>query len=321
MNIPGKAILGKVERTVNSVRVPLTRERLGFASLFKRTLEQMNKDQLSAFAGSLTYSIVFAIFPFLAFLTSMLGLFGERDFVNDILQQVRPALPETGFLFLKERVTALVTSKENVKFGWGALISILLSLYGVSGAFRAIMNAMNVMYDVEEKRPIWRRYLISIGIALGAILLLVTAAVLVIFGPVIGGAIAGYVGLSQVFEIAWNLLRWPILIFFALLAFALVYYFAPDVEQTFKFLTPGSFIALLLWLVFTGIFSFYVRTASFDDYGAVAGIIVLMLYIYWSSFILLLGAEMNQIIEAHVPEGKDPGEKALDKSQVSQATA
>ncbi len=314
-------LVRKLEATVNEVRVPLTRNRLGFASLFKRTFEQMNKDQVSAFAGSLTYSIVFAIFPFLAFLTSMLGLFGSQDFVNSILEQVRPALPATGYAFLAARAKELVVSQEGAKFGLGALASILVSLYGASGAFRAIMNAMNVMYNVEEGRPIWKRYLLSIGLALSVVVLLVTAVVLVVAGPVIGGAFADAVGLGQVFQIAWNLLRWPILIAFVLLAFALVYYFAPDVEQTFKFLTPGSFIALLLWLLFTGLFSLYVRTADFGAYGAVAGIVVLMLYIYWSSFILLLGAEMNQIIEAHAPEGKDTGEKELDESKTAQAPA
>ncbi len=313
-------LVRKLEATVNSVRVPLTRNRLGFASLFKRTFEQMKKDQASAFAGSLTYSIVFAIFPFMAFLTSLLGLFGSRDFIDTILQQVRPALPETGYAFLADRARALVETPESA-FGWGALASILVSLYGASGAFRAIMNAMNVMYNVEEGRPIWKRYLIAIGLALSVVVLLVTAVVLVVAGPVIGGAIADAVGLGQVFQIAWNLLRWPILILFVLLAFALVYYFAPDVEQSFKFLTPGSFIALLLWLLFTGLFSLYVRTANFGNYGAVAGIVVLMLYIYWSSFILLLGAEMNQIIEDHAPEGKDTGEKELDESKTAQAPA
>jgi membrane protein len=179
------------------------------------------------------------------------------------------------------------------------------------------MEAMNVMYEVEEDRPFWKVYGISIFLSLGVAVLLLSALVLVVFGPEIGGAIADTVGLGALFELVWNVAKWPVLLGVVLFAFALVYYFAPDVEQRFKFVSPGSITAVVLWLVFSLLFRLYVE--SFGSYsatfGSFAGIIILMLYIYYTSFILLVGAQMNQVIEDHAPEGKNEGEKALDTEQ------
>lgn len=320
MNIPGMGMLRWVGRQVDSVRVPLTHGRLGFVGLMKRTFEDLGKDHVGAFAGALTYSIVFAILPFLTFLTSLLGLFNARGLVNTMLESIRPALPQQAYDLISGYARQLTAPGNDAAFGVSALVTLVVSLYGASGAFRAIMDAMNVMYEVEEGRPIWKRYLISMGLALSVVLLLVSAVVLLAAGPLIIGAIANAVGLGPLFTTTWSILRWPILISFVLLAFALVYYYGPDAEQSFKFLTPGSFIALLLWLLFSGLFSIYVRNASFGNWGAVASIIVLMLYIYWSSYILLLGAEMNQIIEDASPEGKDEGDKTSPQKQAQKAT-
>jgi membrane protein len=174
---------------------------------------------------------------------------------------------------------------------------------------------MNVMYEIEEARPFWKQALISIFLSLGIAALLIFALVLVVFGPEIGGAIADVVGLGYVFEIAWNVVQWPVLLFLVVLAFALVYYYAPDVEQRFRWISPGSIVAVVAWLLFSLAFSLYVEFGSFDAYGSIAGIIILMLYIYYSSFIMLIGAELNQVIEEHIPEGKNEGDKTLNPEQ------
>jgi membrane protein len=178
-----------------------------------------------------------------------------------------------------------------------------------------VMEAMNVMYEVEEARPFWKQALISVFLSLGVAALLLFALVLVVFGPEIGGAIADVVGLGYVFQIAWNVVQWPVLLFLVVLAFALVYYYAPDVEQQFRWISPGSIVAVVAWLLFSLAFSLYVEFGSFDAYGSIAGIIILMLYIYYSAFIMLIGAQLNQVIEEHIPEGKNEGEKTLNTEQ------
>jgi len=175
---------------------------------------------------------------------------------------------------------------------------------------------MNVMYEVDEARPFWKKYAISIFLSLGVALLLITALVLVVFGPQIGGAIASVVGLGAVFQTVWSIAQWPVLVLFVLFAFALVYYFAPDVEQKFRWVSPGSILAVLLWLLFSIAFSLYVNTIggnTFASYGALAGVAILMLYLYYSAYIVLLGAEMNQVVEEHIPGGKNEGEKTTNE--------
>jgi len=305
-----------MESRLNRVRVPLTQGRLGLATLMTRTYAQMNQDHLSAFAGSLTYRAIFAVLPFLTFLISLLGFFDARDFVSDVLGSVRPTLPGPAYDFLSSSAEQLTNRGEDTAFGFGAVLSILVSLYGLSGAFRAVMEAMNVMYGVDDARSFIKKYLISIGLALGVVSLLLSAATLVVAGPSIARALLGD-GLAKYI---WYVLQWPVLVLFVLLAFAAVYYFAPDVRQSFKFITPGSLIAVVLWLIFTGLFSLYVNTADFTAYGAVAGAVIFMLYLYYTSFILLLGAEMNQIVEDIHPAGKNTGEKVGPNQSTAGAT-
>ena len=173
------------------------------------------------------------------------------------------------------------------------------------------------MYEIEEDRPFWKQLLISIFLSLGVAALLLCALVLVVFGPEIGGAVADSVGLGSIFQITWTIVQWPVLIFLVVFAFALVYYYAPDVEQRFRWISPGSIVSVLMWLLFSLAFAVYVeRSGSFNaTYGSLAGIAILMLYIYYSAFIMLVGAQLNQVIEEHIPGGKDEGEKTIDEDQ------
>jgi membrane protein len=310
--IPCKRLIKKAEETGNEVPVPMTRRRLGLVELLKRTAKEIQEDHLAAFAGNLTYKGLFALFPFFVFLLSLLGLFGAPDLLENLVDRASGVLPQGAVNFLEDQVVGIAGEKAQGAFSVGVVVSILLALWGVSGAFRSVMEAMNVMYEIEEARPFWKQALISVFLSLGVAALLLFALVLVVFGPEIGGAIANVVGLGYVFQIAWNVVQWPVLLFLVVLAFALVYYYAPDVEQQFRWISPGSIVAVVAWLLFSLAFSFYVEFGSFDAYGSIAGIIILMLYFYYSAFIMLIGAQLNQVIEEHIPEGKNEGEKTLN---------
>ena len=314
--IPGKRMVKRAEETGNQVGVPMARG-LGLVDLLKRTFKEVGEDHLAAFAGNLAYKGLFALFPFLVFLLSLLGLFGAPDLLEDLIEQARGVLPGGAVAFLEDQLLTIAGSRAQGAFTVGAVVSILLAVWGVSGAFRSVMEAMNVMYEVEEDRPFWKQLLISVFLSLGIASLLLVALGLVVFGPAIGGAIADSVGLGSVFQIVWNIVQWPVLIFLVVLAFALVYYYAPDVEQRFRWVSPGSILAVVMWLLFSLAFSLYVnRFGSFNaTYGSLAGIVILMLYIYYSTFILLIGAELNQVIEEHIPEGKNEGEKTPNADQ------
>ena len=310
MNIPGMQLLKKAEQKGNEAEVPVA-ENLGLVDFFKLTFEEVSEDHVSAFAGNLTYKALFAIFPFFTFLLSLLGLFGAGDLVNTMLDYLSSVLPQSAADFIGGQLRNIAASQAESAFTVGAIISILLALWGVSGAFRSVMEAMNVMYEVEEDRPFWKKYGISIFISLAVIVLMLTAFGIVIFGSSVGGGLAEIVGLGPIFQVVWSIVQWPIVALVVLFTFAIIYYFAPAAKQRFRWISPGSVLAFVFWLLFSLAFSYY--ASNFGSYGAtygsLAGVILLMLYIYYSALIMLIGAEMNQVIEWHIPGGKDEGEK------------
>src|SRR3712207_2724365 len=233
MKIPGIQIIKKAERKGNEAEIPMT-EDLGLVDFLKLTYKEIEEDHVMAFAGNLTYKAIFAIFPFFTFLLSLLGLFNATDLVNTLIQNLSGVLPQTAVAFIDSQLRPIVESQAQSAFTFGAIISILLALWGVSGAFRSVMEAMNVMYEVDEDRPFWKKYGISIFISLAVILLLLSALVLVVFGRTFGGGLAGAIGLGPVFQVVWSIVQWPIVACVVLFAFALIYYFAPAVEQRFQ---------------------------------------------------------------------------------------
>lgn len=310
MNIPGMGLLTKLQDKGNQIKVPMARN-LGAVDLLQQTFKESNEDHVAAFAGNLAYSGLFSLFPFLVFLLSLLGIFHATSLVSNLLTRARVALPAQAVDLIDGPILQITQQKASGGFAISAIFSVLLALWAVSGAFRSVMDALNVMYGVEDHRSLVKRVLVSVMLAVVSALLFVTAAVLAVAGPAIARAIAGVVGFGSVFKWTWYILQWPVLAVIVLLAFALVYYFAPDVEQKFKFITPGSIIALVAWLLFSLGFSLYVNNFSTYNasYGALAGVVIMLLYMYFSSYIMLLGAEMNQVIEKHNPEGKNEGER------------
>ena len=316
MQIPGKKIVEKAEEKGNEVAIPRT-ERLGLVEFFKLTFKEVSEDHVMAFAGNLTYKALFAIFPFLTLVLSLLGLFNATSLVNDMVDYLSGVLSGPAVTLIEQQLLPLTRSQAGSAFTFGAIISIALALWGVSGAFRSIMEAMNVMYEVEEDRPAWKMYGISIFISLAVVVLMLTAFGIVIFGGSLGGGLAAFIGLEGVFTTVWSIVQWPIVACIVLFTFAIIYFFAPAAKQKFRWISPGAFLAFAFWLLFSLAFSWYV--GNFGSYGAtygsLAGVIILMLYIYYSAFIMLLGAEMNQVIEWHIPGGKDEGEKVPEEDR------
>ncbi|MCZ4496098.1 MAG: ribonuclease [Thermoleophilia bacterium] len=289
-----------------SPSVPLTKGRLSYIGLIKRTKDELGDDHVGAFAGSLTYHTLLAIFPFTIFVLSVLFLAGQQSLLTDGISNLQEsgALSASAASTISTQVEEIASSRSGA-LGFSVVISILTALWATSGAFRSIMEATNVMYEVEETRGFVRRYATSIILSIVVAALFIVALGLVVAGP----AVADQLG--DIGRWLWLVLQWPVLIAFVLLGLSLVYYYAPSAEQKFKFVSPGSIIAAAVWLVFSLVFSYYVSNfGSYNKvYGTLAGAIILMLYVYYTSFIFLFGAEANQIIESAAPEGKDPGDK------------
>ena len=147
--IPGWRLVKKAEETGNQIEVPIA-QNLGMVNLLKRLTKEIQEDHLAAFAGNLAYKGLFAFFPFFVFLLSLLGLFGAPDLLRDLIDRASGVLPQGAVVFLEDQLLGIASTKAQGAFTVGAVVSLLLALWGVSGAFRSVMEAMNVMYEIEE---------------------------------------------------------------------------------------------------------------------------------------------------------------------------
>ncbi|MCQ4277072.1 YihY/virulence factor BrkB family protein [Stutzerimonas degradans] len=282
---------------------------IGFGTLLKRTIKEFSNDDMSTYASALAYRALFSLFPFLLFLMALLGFLNLSEFFAWLREQAALALPAVAM----EQVNPVIDQLQQQKSGLLS-VGILVALWTASAGFRSLMNAMNRAYDVDEGRPSWKLMLLSLLYTIGTAVILLASAGLMIVGPQVMEWLADLVGLKETIVLLWAWLRWPVVVFLMMLLVAVLYYVTPDVKQEFRFITPGSVLAVIVWIAASVGFGIYVQ--NFADYnatyGSIGAIIVLLLYFYISAAVLLLGAELNAVIEHHSVEGKDPGEKAAD---------
>jgi len=197
-------------------------------------------------------------------------------------------------------------------------LGVLLAVSSSSAAMIAIIDTLNRAYDVEEGRPWWKVRMIAIALTVGVSIFTLVSFALIIVGPAVATRLAESFGFGPVFEWTWKILQWPIAFALAGTAIALIYYFAPDVEQEWVWLTPGAVVATTLWLIASLGFKYYV--ANWGDYtetyGLIGAVMILLLWFYISALVILVGAEMNAEIEHASLQGKDPGEKVEGQKQV-----
>jgi len=210
---------------------------------------------------------------------------------------------------VQDNVQYIVTQQQGGLLSFG----IAMALWSSSSAITAVMDTLNRAYDVKEGRPFWKVRGLAILLTIVISILIVIAMGLLVFGPYLGNWVASQFGLGYVFQVAWNLLRWVIIVAFLVLAMALIYYIAPDVEQEWKWLTPGSIFSVLAIIGISLAFSYYVENfGSYNKtYGSIGAVIVLLLWMYLAGFLILVGGEINAEIEHASASGKEPGEKQL----------
>ncbi|MEO8640829.1 YihY/virulence factor BrkB family protein [Pseudomonas sp.] len=271
-----------------------------------RTITEFVDDEMSTYASALAYQMLFSLFPFILFLIALIGFLHLPDFFSWLRLQSELVLPPQAL----EQVNPVIDQLQQSK---GGLLSvgIVIALWTASAGVRLMMSAMNAAYDVVEGRPAWKRFPLSIFYTIGIAGMLLVAAALMVLGPQVMAWIASQVGLEDFIVTLWTIVRWPVVVILLMMAVALIYYVMPDVKQEFRFITPGSVLAVVVWIIASLGFGLYVKTfANYNAmYGSIGAIIVLLLYFYISAAVLLLGAEMNAVIEHMSTEGKDDGEK------------
>jgi membrane protein len=287
---------------------------LGVGELAKRVWSEMTKDEVLDRGAALSYYFLFALFPALLFLTSLLGLLPTPDLMDRLMEYLGRALPGDAASLISKTLGEIVGGAR------GGLLSIgaLTALWSASGAMASLINTLNVAYDVQEARPWWKRRLLSVGLTIAFSVLLICAMIALVFGGTIGQALGNFVGLGDVALTVWNIVQWPLAVFFVMLGIAVVYYAAPAVEhRKWYWVTPGSLFAVVAWVAMSLGLRFYV--SNFGNYnatyGSIGGVILLMLWLYLTGVVVLVGAEINSEIEAAAarrgaPTAKARGERA-----------
>jgi membrane protein len=296
------------------LRVPI-----GWGELFKRTGREALADDVLDLAAQQAYYFFFALFPALLFVIAVASFFPLQSLVDNVVNMLSAVAPQA----VVEIITQAMTSLAKQNNGGILTFAFLLTIWSSSGAMVSIITTLNTAYDVTESRPWWRTRMTAIALTIGLSVFIVASMFLIIAGPTLAGRIAVNMGLGPAFTRTWLVLQWPVV--FALVAsgIGLIYYFAPDVEQDWVWITPGSVLATLLWIVASLALKFYYQMVPNANatYGAIGGIMVLMLWFYGSGIALLLGAELNAEIEHASPYGKDPGERVPGEKKVVGARA
>lgn len=271
----------------------------------RRLGRKMSEDDTPGYAGQLAYFMLFFMFPFLLFLAALTGL------VIDEPATALSTLTESLRIFLPPEVVGLVEVYIDRTLGEAGLfvlfLGILVTLWTGAAASRALVKAANRAYGVEESRPLRRLLGISLLMILG-LTLFVGALALVVLSPRTGGVLQSVTGLPDFFIGLWNVVRWAIAFLALSLALDVFYYMAPDAEVSFRWITPGGFAATLLILLAGAALSLYVvNVGRYDQlYGQVGTLIVMMLWLYVTAFVLLLGIEINAVL-ARGAEEKEAG--------------
>ena len=262
--------------------------------VLRKAIRDFIGDDMPTHAAALAYHILLALFPFIIFLLALLGALGWGDAFDRLLSEARAALPPDA-LVLVEQVIGEIRGQPRE----GLLsVSILFAVWAASAGVRSLMTALNGAYDVEETRPIWKRYPLSIFYTIGLAALAIIASGLLVVGPLVAYWFGGQIQLSRGAALAWMWLRLPVVVLLLLLTFAIIYKTTPNIDQPFRYVTPGSMVGVLVWIIASVGFSAYVE--NFGNYGAtygsLGGIVVLLLYFFVSSAALLFGAEINAVI-------------------------
>lgn len=284
-------------------RIPLS-----WSVLFKRTVKEAIDDDVLNLAAQQAYYFFFALFPALLALISIASFFPVHNLVDQVVQRLGQIAPPEVIRIVSEQLIKISETNAGGLF----TIAFLFTLWSTSNAIVSMNNTLNAAYDITESRPWWKVRLVAIALTIGLAFFILVSMTLIIAGPTLAERVANWMHLGPAFVWTWKILQWPLVFALVATAIALVYYYAPDAEQDWVWITPGSVLATILWVLVSLGFKFYLsRFGSYNEtYGTIGGVMVLMLWFYLSSVAILIGAELNAEIEHASPYGKAPGERA-----------
>jgi len=297
-----------------------------WGAVLKRTVTGFKEDNLSDWAAALTYYGILSIFPAIIALVSIVGLLGSSA-TQSLIDNVSTVAPGPA----KDIVTGSIESLQRDQGAAGVLFVVGLAgaLWSASGYVAAFMRASNSIYDVEEGRPIWKTLPTRVGTTIVLLVLLAVTALGVTLTGGLAEQAGKVVGLGDTALQVWDIAKWPVLLFIVSFMFAFLYWAAPNVKQPkFRWISPGGILAVVIWLIASAAFAFYV--ASFSSYnktyGALGGVISFLVWLWISNLAVLLGAEFNaelergRRLEAGEPADRDPFVEPRDTRKMKHTT-
>jgi membrane protein len=266
---------------------------------FKRAFKRFQADQMTDYAAALTYYSLLSLFPALLFGVAALGFFGEAALITDAARYLREAGAPAATIDAVMKALESAQSQRDTAFT-ALVVAIATSLYGASGAFGAVGRALNVVWRVGEGRNFVRRKVHDVAWTAVLLVLVVVSFVLIFVGGEVARDLLETIGLGTVAADVWLVARWPAALVLAMLIYAIVYFAAPNVEVPhFQFITPGALVGVFAWIVASAGFFFYVSNFSSYSatYGAFAAAVILLVWLWLTNIVLLLGAELNAAID------------------------
>lgn len=256
-------------------------------------------------AAQLGFYFLLSLFPALLCLTALVGMLPIQSVLSQMMIDFQKFLPSASLSLVDDYLQRVIQGPEGGIFS----LSLVGSLLAASWGMMAIIDTLNTVYNVKETRPIWKFGGMAVLLTIGAAVFAIVSMTLILIGEYLSQWIADVVGLSGLFTFGWALLQWPVTFFFMLLAISLIYYWAPNIKHEWHWVTPGSVLAVVLWIFVSLGFKFYAENLMNYNvvYGSITGVIVLMMWLYFSGLVLLIGGEMNAVLESsnlHKPEAR-----------------
>jgi membrane protein len=276
----------------------------------KRTPKEFKDDNLTDWAAALTYYGVLAIFPALLALVSILGLLGTGT-IRPLIDNLGSLAPGSVRNIINSSLKQLEGSQGRA--GIGLVVGIAIALWSASGYIAAFMRASNAVYDIGEGRPVWKTLPIRLAITLVVVVLLAAIAVGVVFTGTLARRTGTVLGLGDTAVMVWNFAKWPVMVILFMLIIALLYWASPNVKRPFRWVSPGSIIAVIIWIIASAAFAVYVAYFSSYNktYGSLAAVIIFLVWLWISNIAILLGLEFNAELERSraIDSGHPPGEE------------
>jgi membrane protein len=291
---------------------PTDLPRSALPGVLQRTLREFKRDNLTDLAAALTYYGVLAIFPMIIVIVSILGLIG-RSATQPLIDNLGQVAPGPA----KQIFSSAIHNVQSGKGTAGVLfvVGVAGALWSASSYIAAFMRASNVVWDVEEGRPIWKTLPIRLGVTLVVVILLTISALAVVFTGGLATQAGKLLGIGSGAVTVFDIVKWPVMLFIVSMILAILYYAGPNVRQPgIRWVSLGSILAVVLWIIASAAFAFYVASfASYNKtYGALGGIVVFLVWLWITNIVILLGAELNaelergRQIEAGQPADREP---------------